>query len=77
MQYIQITDELLKRYHSGECSVEQRAAVETWLEDPEADFSFLDDPKQEATIELLLWDRLQKNTVSKEAPIKKFRLKPL
>lgn len=77
MQYIQITDELLKRYHSGECSVEQQAAVEAWLEDPEEDFSFLHDPKQEAVLELLLWDRLQKNTVSKEAPLKKFRVKPL
>ena len=77
MQYIQITEELLKRYHSSKCSLEEQAAVEAWLEDSDEDIFFQHSSEKEDEIERLLWDRLQKNTVLKEVPIKRVRKKSL
>jgi len=77
MQYTQITEELLKRYHSGKCSLEEQAAVDAWLEDPDEAIFFPHSSEEEEEIERLLWDKLQKNTVLKEVPVKKLRKKSL
>lgn len=69
-----ITDETLKRYHSGLSTAEESLAVEAWLEDTEEDISLAHDPLEEDRIETALWNRIWHFTILPEKRTRQFKL---
>lgn len=75
-QMIKITEELLERYHRGACSPEEALAVQSWLQNEEAEASF-PDTVDIGQAEREVWAHLQENIVKDKANPAGNRLKYL
>ncbi|GAA4807960.1 FecR domain-containing protein [Olivibacter ginsenosidimutans] len=54
---IEITQELLVRYHQNQCTQEERLAVEAWLDEPETNV-YLPSPERLAQLEGQIWEKI-------------------
>lgn len=78
---MKVNQELISKYHLGQCTTEEKLAVETWLESDEAEFSFPDNFDTDA-YQANGWEKLslrygleQDNLIKFEAPKKKSIIK--
>ncbi|WP_316829140.1 hypothetical protein [Pedobacter miscanthi] len=69
-----INEDTFRRYHLGECTAEESAAIASWLEEGEEDPVFIHDGLTEHRIEQSLWSAIEQSTVHQDLRRKRLKL---
>ncbi|WP_316843998.1 hypothetical protein [Pedobacter psychrodurus] len=69
-----INNDTFRRYHLGECTAEESAAVAAWLEEGEEEPVFSHDVLTELRMEQSLWAAIEQSTVHHDSKRRRLRL---